>query len=104
MRYLNEFSEYLLESGSSPRTAKSYREAVEGFARFLEESTGEPFDPKKTLLVDVKTYKSHLLSVQKRSPQTVNHRLAALKRFCEFLVSKGVLKDSPAEGVPDVKV
>lgn len=104
MRCFEEFNKYLLEIGRSPHTAKSYREAVEGFARFLEETTGEPFDPRKILLVDVKAYKGYLLSVLKRSPKTVNQRLAALRAFFEFLVGKGVLKKNPAEGVPDVKI
>jgi len=52
----------------------------------------------------VQEYKNYLYKVKRNKPVSVNRKLSALEKFCEFLVSTGHLKDNPAAKVKKIKV
>src|SRR5262245_60716590 len=88
----------------SERTWVAYRSDLNLFARWLTQTTGDPFAAKALTRIDVRDYKQHLLSVEWRTPATVNRRLAALRAFCAWAKSKGLITDLPTEGTSDVPV
>src|SRR3712207_5796422 len=93
-----------------PRTAKgektwrAYRSDLNLFAAWLTQTTGDPFEARKLTRIDVRDYKQHLLSVEGRTPATVNRRLAALRAFAAWAKKQGLLTELPTEGIADVPV
>ena len=100
---LNSFKEELLRQEKSKNTVRAYIRDVEEFIQWFSETVGE-FSPEQITVVDVQEFKSYLYNVKKNKPVSVNRKLSALEKFCEFLVSAGYLKDNPAVKVKKIKV
>ena len=100
---LDSFKEDLLRQEKSQNTVRAYIRDVEEFIQWFSETVGE-FSPEQITVVDVQEYKSYLYNVKRNKPVSVNRKLSALEKFCEFLVSTGHLKDNPAAKVKKIKV
>ena len=100
---LDSFKEDLLRQEKSKNTVRAYIRDVEEFIQWFSETVGE-FSPEQITVVDVQEYKSYLYNVKRNKPVSVNRKLSALEKFCEFLVSTGHLKDNPAAKVKKIKV
>jgi len=74
---------------------------IHQFIRWFEETTGERFDPENVTPIDAAEYKQYLLNRSK--PATVNKARIALKRYFDWLVKQGVLKESPWSAIRPVK-
>ena len=83
-----DFVTELTRQQVAAKTMRSYHSDLVQFARWFEGSTGEAFRAAAVTPTDVRDYKAHLVSVERRQPATVNRRLAALRRF--FLWAKAV--------------
>jgi site-specific recombinase XerD len=94
----------LAREARSERTWVAYQSDLNLFARWLTQTTGDPFSAKTLTRIDVRDYKQHLLSVEGRTPATVNRRLAALRAFCGWAKRNGLITDLPTEGTSDVPV
>src|SRR5215211_1037326 len=98
-----DFVRELTRQEVAEKTVRSYRSDLAQFTRWFETSTGEPFRAAAVTPTDVRDYKAHLVSVERRRPATVNRRLAALRRFCLWAKAAGraseVVTDS-IKGVP----
>lgn len=99
---LTEFRQELIREEKSMHTIRAYVRDVEEFMQWFEETVGE-FSPGQITVVDVQEFKSYLYNVKRNKPVSVNRKLSALESFCEFLVSTGHLKDSPAAKVKKIK-
>src|SRR5436190_18029760 len=66
---------------TSPKTRDAYRLDLLHFAGWFVQAVEETFTPEAVTPTDVREYRGYLLNVEKRQPSTVNHRLAALRRF-----------------------
>ena len=54
-------------------------------------------------LLDVRAYKSYLMTVAKLKPATINRRLAARSKYCRWAKATGLLADDPtADNGPSV--
>src|SRR5215208_1871920 len=84
------------------QTIRAYRSDLAHVARWFEGSTGEPFRAAAVTPTDVRDYKAHLVSVERRRPATVNRRLAALRRFCLWAKAAGRCSDVVTDGVKGV--
>lgn len=94
---IDSFCRQLEWEDLSPRTVKSYRDKVEQFARYLKEKD------KGLLSVDgegANIYFHFLLIKKLHTANTRYSSYCALKRFYDFLVSKGEVKSNPVDGVP----
>jgi site-specific recombinase XerD len=88
----------------SPQTLKAYRGDLAHFQRWFEETLSESFQPQAVTRSDLRDYRSYLLNVDRRSPATVNRRLAALRKFFQWAQARGLVTDSPTTGVRGVEV
>lgn len=83
-RVLEEYRTELNRIGKSKNTTKGYLSSISMFLKWIEETSGEPFDGSLTP-IEVKAYKSYIDTVQKASLSTINTKLAAIQSFCNFL-------------------
>lgn len=86
-KILKEYVTELEFSGKSEHTIKSYLNSVSVFLSWLEDMSGEQFTGKLTP-IEVRSYKSHIDSVQKMSLSTINAKLSAIQNFCNFLSAR----------------
>ena len=81
-------------SDKRPETRGTYKRALRAFVRWFP---GE--DNFRFQVSDVERYKSYLSETKHLSDVSVSTYLTALRRFCEYLVSAGVLSANPARHV-----
>jgi len=101
-----EFELALAREGKSPQTISSYLNDLKHFAAWFAQSNGEAFAPIGITLLDLRSYKSYLMTVRQFKPATVNRRLAALSKYCRWAKATGLLKEDPTaevKGVSQVK-
>ena len=73
-----DFLTELARQEVAEKTIRAYRADLAHLARWFETATGEPFRAAAVTPTDVRDYRAHLVSVERRQPATVNRRLAAL--------------------------
>jgi site-specific recombinase XerD len=99
---ISDFIAELQRQEAAPKTVASYRSDLLGFARWFTDSTGEAFTARAVTPTDVRDYRGHLRTVQRRPAATVNRRLAALRRFFTWARATQRIRDLPTEGVKGV--
>jgi len=81
----------------SAQTMRAYRFDLSHFGRWFLSSTGEGFAPSAVTPTDLRDYKAHLQTVERRSPATINRHLAALRRFFNWAKARGLIAEQPTE-------
>ncbi|MDQ5853176.1 MAG: tyrosine-type recombinase/integrase [Chloroflexota bacterium] len=84
------------------KTVTSYHSDLLGFARWFTGSTSEAFTATAVTPTDVRDYRAHLRTIQRRPAATVNRRLAALHRFFAWAKATNRIRELPTEGVKGV--
>jgi site-specific recombinase XerD len=87
---------------TSPLTRESYRRDLTGFAGWFRTTTGQAFAAQAVTPTDVRDYRAHLLTVERRAPATVNRRLAALRTFFRLAKASAWTKEDPTERIKGV--
>src|SRR5215210_3136471 len=101
-RLVGRFLQDLERQETSPKTRDAYRLDVLHFASWFTQTVGEAFSPEAITPTDVREYRGHLLTVERRQPATVNRRLAALRRFFQWAKALGLAKELPTDNVKGV--
>jgi integrase/recombinase XerC len=93
---LGEYLEGFLRSlrNKRPETRGTYQRALREFVRWFVADGRVRFEIR-----DIERYKRHLTHRRKFAPVSVSTYLTAVRRFCEYLVRKGVLRQNPAREV-----
>lgn len=91
-RHFLAFVDHL--KGKRPETRGTYERALREFVRWFVMDGDVHF-----CVADIERYKRHLTFRKKLSPVSVSTYLTAVRRFCEFLLSRGILKENPARSV-----
>jgi len=91
-RHFQAFVEHL--KGKRPETRGTYERALREFVRWFSMDAEVRFT-----VADIERYKRHLTIRKKLSPVSVSTYLTAVRRFCEFLLSRGILAENPARSV-----
>ena len=97
------FADALTREGKSPLTIRSYVSDLTHFATWFAQTNGEEFTPGGITLLDVRGYKSYLVTVAQFKPATVNRRLAALAKYCVWAKGQGLLAGDPTAEVKGVR-
>lgn len=102
---LREFLRYLsLELYRSKHTVEAYSTDLRGFNEFIHDS-GVPLDdagffiPTEISTADIREWIA-TLSEQGMNSASIRRKLQSLRAYFRFLVKRGVVKTSPAAGVP----
>lgn len=85
--------EYLKER--SPETVGTYRRSLNEFERWFVREKGR-FRFRSD---DVEAYKTYLMEERELHQVSVSTYLTAVRRFCQYLVDVGLLKENPARAV-----
>jgi len=89
------FQGFLLSLKSRPlETRGTYERALREFVRWFRADQRVRF-----VVEDFERYKRYLTVRKKLSPVSISTYLTAVRRFCDFLVSLGVLRMNPAKQV-----
>src|SRR5687767_8047405 len=99
---LDNFLQALALQGAAPLTLRHYRFDLLHFAHYLEGSLGEAFSPAAITPTDIRDYRSHLLSVERRAPATITRHLASLRKFGQWAMSQGLAAENPTDGVKGI--
>ncbi|MBI3660540.1 site-specific integrase [Candidatus Acetothermia bacterium] len=92
--YAELATDFLNSLDASPQTARTYREALKNFLRWLGK--------KDTVtLTDMKAYKEWLRL--ERAANTVATYLVALRRFFQFCVNEGYISSNPVDHVKSIR-
>ena len=95
MEWLDRFERYLVtERRVSPNTVSSYRRQLRALREFCEANQLDHWPD-----VDVGQIRTFLArsSAGGLAPQSVQHRLSAMRSFFQFLIREGVLAANPAK-------
>jgi site-specific recombinase XerD len=99
---LARFEKYLVRLGLSPATVVNYLADMRGVARWCVES-GQGCSLSNLTANDVRAYCQHLRMGRRLSPATVNRRLQAIRKFCDFARQANLMDDNPAADVRPIQ-
>ncbi len=94
----------LHRQGKSAHTIAAYQRSLAHFARWSEQTYGEPFDPARVIPRDVRDWLAYQQTVEKDRPATVNQRLTALKRFFAWAVRVGHARSDPTADISGLRL
>ncbi|HEY7065630.1 MAG TPA: tyrosine-type recombinase/integrase [Chloroflexota bacterium] len=103
MQHIESFVEELRRQEKSPNTTLSYRYDLVLFSRWLEATHGEPFQADRVTPTDLREYRAYLLTVEQRSPATINRRLASLRTFFQWARAEGLCRELPTDQVKGIQ-
>ena len=102
MNEIDLFFDYLKQQDRSPLTVSGYQHDLAHFARWFVQTNGETCTLAAITPTDVRSYRQHLLAVERRKASTVNRRLAALSALMAWAVQQGLIEHDPTQGVRHV--
>ena len=100
--HIDTFLQDLARGEVAPKTLASYQFDLSLFARWFEQTLGEPLSPAAVTPTDIRDYRSHLLTVEQRRPATVNRRLAALRKFFTWAKASKLVEELPTDSVKGI--
>jgi integrase/recombinase XerC len=100
---LSRFEQHLAGEGKSPHTLVAYRRDLRLFAAWFALTNGKPLAPEAITPIDLRQYRSYLLTVKGQKPATVNRKLASLSAFCSWAQEGGLIPANPAQGIAQVE-
>ena len=96
----SRFDQDLARQSKSALTRHGYGADLRDYARWVQATYGEAFEPGGITADDVRQYRAHLLTVRHARPATINRRLAALSMFCRWALQHDLLDDDPTADIP----
>jgi site-specific recombinase XerD len=103
VQQIERFTDELRRQEKSPNTIESYRYDLVLFSRWLEATTGEPFQAARITPTDLREYRAFLLTGEQRSPATINRRLASLRTFFQWARAEGLCREIPTDAVKGIQ-
>ena len=89
---IESFVRHLGAENASPRTIKTYSEAVQLLAGYLND-VGMPTSPEAITREHIESFINHLL--KRNSPATASNRYRGLQQYFKWLLSEGEITESP---------
>lgn len=102
MPAIEGFVEELRRQEKAANTIDSYRSDLVLFARWLAATNDEAFAADRITPTDLREYRNYLLTVEHRSPATINRRLASLRTFFHWARAEGLCRELPTDQVKGI--
>ena len=103
-KFLDAFKQHLQDNDFSPLTVQGYLSDVKVFCAWFERNNGRQTELELITPTDMREYRQYLLTVEKRSANTVNRKLAALSTLMRWGVDCGRIASDPMSRVKTVRV
>lgn len=103
IRHLGQFTDHLIAAGKSPHTIEAYSRDVKLFSEWFVQTNNRELTPQKITPIDVREYRSYLLTVKNYKPATVNRKLSSISAFCEWARDTDLISANPADGISQVE-
>jgi len=100
--FLDGFREQLTVSGKSAHTVEAYARDVRLFGEWFLQTNGRELAPQRITPIDIREYRSRLLTVKGYKPATVNRKLASISAFCRWAIETGFISTNPADPISQV--
>jgi integrase/recombinase XerC len=100
---IQQFLEALQASDRAASTVSAYRNDLTLFARWFEQTNGQPFTLESVTPTDIRDFRQYGLLVEKRKAATVNRRLAAISALFTWAQKSGRISYNPAVGINQVE-
>jgi site-specific recombinase XerD len=97
------FIDELRRQETAPKTWQNYKSDLLCFGRWFAGVNDESFTAAAVTPTDIREYRSFLLNVERRTPATVNRRLAALRKFFGWAKATGRIADEPTVAVKGIE-
>lgn len=94
---LPQYGTYLVESGLSEGTVKSYLGDIRDFASWLARTPTE--SPVTATEEDIRSYCLELATERAHPPTTVNRRLQSIRKFYRYALNSGLVDEDPSLGI-----
>jgi site-specific recombinase XerD len=101
-KHLEQFEQSLAMRDLSANTIKAYIRDLRLFAKWFEGTNGDRFAPAVITPIDLREYKSYLLTVQELKPVTINRKLSSISAFCRWSVEQGLTEADPSQHISQV--
>src|SRR5215216_1878762 len=101
---LPEFLADLARQDLAPKTIATYKGDLTEFSKWFSSTLGEPLSAQDVTPTDLRDYRAHLRTVQRRAAATVNRRLAALRAYFRWAKAKGLIAELPTDEVKGVPI
>jgi len=88
---LNEYENYLINSGKSSNTVKSYVRHIKNYMTWYHDTYGQ--DMERLYRANVLDYIAYLKNIKKLTAQSINAKLSALISLNTFLMDSGIQSD-----------
>jgi integrase/recombinase XerC len=96
---LDRFQAHLVATGKSAHTVTAYTRDVRLFGEWFDQTNGRAVAPDAITPIDVRQYRSYLLTVKKHKPATVNRKLASLSALCEWARGEELILANPTDDI-----
>jgi site-specific recombinase XerD len=103
MEQIDRFTDELRRQEKSPNTTQSYRYDLVLFARWQEATNDAVFQASSVTPTDLREYRRYLLEMERRSPATINRRLASLRTFFHWARAEGLCREIPTDAVKGIQ-
>jgi len=100
--FQDQFRDHLVATGKSDHTIEAYTRDVRLFSEWFDQINGRDLTLQRITPVDVREYRTHMLTVENYKPATVNRKLSSISAFCEWARKAGLVSANPAEGIAQV--
>lgn len=100
---LNQFEQHLRNTDRSLLTVRGYSADARHFAAWFEQTNGTPFALEAVTPSDVREYRQHLQTTERRRASTINRKLAAISALMAWAQSSGQIASNPANGIKLVR-
>ena len=98
---MKDYRTWLIESGKSENTVRSYLKVVSYFESWYESNFNESIEYKNIRPVDLRDWKQYLFSAQKKNGtpltvRTINNYIESLKTYFRFLEEEDIIAHNPS--------
>lgn len=98
----DDFRNYLMNEGKSNNTINSYIRHLNGYISWYSDSFGEDFH--KLYRENILDFVSYLKNIKKDNAKTIKAKLAALTKYNEYLIEKGIQEKKVVTKKDNIKV
>ncbi len=101
---IQEFTHSLQQRGKSEHTIRAYSSDLKDFTNWYQTTTGSELEPAAVMSTDITEYRSHLQTIKKQAPKTINRKLESVRQFFTWCRKTDLVEYSPFETLDNYRI